>query len=417
AFSLNLEALEGRFYIRTPDQAGGEGIAPVDVKVPSARISIRPESLVRLDIESGRTRVRVQEGSVRIDPFGPGGPTPVFLGRMEQIRLSTEGDPGYPGYFTTASDDGLERYNRFRDNRFMEQDRPEPLDEPLVGQDELARNGSWVFIGGVSYWRPYVSVGWRPYSVGHWAWHTGFGWTWISGDPFGYVTFHYGRWHHDSYYGWVWFPGYTYAPAHVHWISVGPYYAWAPLGIYGYPVSTGYIHFTLHGGYGIDLNVWSYSHVDYFVGIRKHHRYSAHKHFRPVERRLFTDHPSGKVEAVGIGTRPGTAGGERSFASPGPGKKRTVIRTPDTRRKAMETEIRNRAVTPREFSKNLRPESRSFETSRQTTLIDPSRAGKQEFKQSSRPAPQIQKDTTPKSERRAAPPPELRRAPKNTDRS
>ncbi|HEY5648073.1 MAG TPA: DUF6600 domain-containing protein, partial [Nitrospiria bacterium] len=189
AFSLNLEALEGRFYIRTPDQAGGEGIAPVDVKVPSARISIRPESLVRLDIESGRTRVRVQEGSVRIDPFGPGGPTPVFLGRMEQIQLSTEGDPGYPGYFTTASDDGLERYNRFRDNRFMEQDRPEPLDEPLVGQDELARNGSWVFIGGVSYWRPYVSVGWRPYSVGHWAWHTGFGWTWISGDPFGYVTF------------------------------------------------------------------------------------------------------------------------------------------------------------------------------------------------------------------------------------
>ncbi|MBI3597258.1 MAG: hypothetical protein HY203_08920, partial [Nitrospirae bacterium] len=79
---------------------------------------------------------------------------------------------------------------------------------------------------------------WTPATVnlyfnGYWAWYKRCGWTWVSSDPFGYVTFHYGAWIYDPVFGWCWVPGYTWRPAYVSWVAVGPYYAWAPLDPFG----------------------------------------------------------------------------------------------------------------------------------------------------------------------------------------
>jgi len=96
--------------------------------------------------------------------------------------------------------------------------------------NDLSPYGNWVYYGDYGYvWVPGVS-NFRPYySNGRWA-YTDYGWTWVSDYSWGWAPFHYGRWINDRSYGWMWVPGYQWAPAWVSWRSGGNYYGWAPLG-------------------------------------------------------------------------------------------------------------------------------------------------------------------------------------------
>jgi hypothetical protein len=69
---------------------------------------------------------------------------------------------------------------------------------------------------------------WRPYTNGRWV-YTDAGWTWISGEKFGWATYHYGRWIRLRSVGWVWVPGEQWAPAWVSWRKGNDYVGWAPL--------------------------------------------------------------------------------------------------------------------------------------------------------------------------------------------
>lgn len=134
--------------------------------------------------------------------------------------------------------------------------------------DELDGNGEWIWVEelGQYCWRPTgVANDWRPYYYnGYWGAYAG-GMTWVSGEPWGYVTYHYGRWGWAAGWGWYWAPGAYYSPAWVAWGSQGTYFGWAPLGYYGYPVAWGYGPWA--GGYC--WNVVSYHNI---------HHHNIHHH-------------------------------------------------------------------------------------------------------------------------------------------
>jgi hypothetical protein len=96
--------------------------------------------------------------------------------------------------------------------------------------NDLSPYGNWINYPGYGYvWMPGVS-GFRPYySNGRWA-YTNYGWTWVSDYSWGWAPFHYGRWINPTGYGWMWIPGNEWAPAWVAWRGGGEYYGWAPLG-------------------------------------------------------------------------------------------------------------------------------------------------------------------------------------------
>ena len=97
---------------------------------------------------------------------------------------------------------------------------------------KLEPYGAWRETGDYGYvWQPRASQqsrDWRPYTDGRWA-YTDAGWTWVSGEPFGWATYHYGRWTRLRGVGWVWVPGEEWAPAWVSWRTSNQHVGWAPL--------------------------------------------------------------------------------------------------------------------------------------------------------------------------------------------
>lgn len=96
--------------------------------------------------------------------------------------------------------------------------------------DALDPFGDWLWIEPYGWvWAPNdVRPFWRPYTVGRWVW-SDWGWTWVSGERWGWATYHYGRWARVKRHGWVWIPGRDWGPAWVAWRHGGGVVGWAPL--------------------------------------------------------------------------------------------------------------------------------------------------------------------------------------------
>ena len=61
------------------------------------------------------------------------------------------------------------------------------------------------------------------------------GYTWISGEPWGWMPYHYGSWNFSNGFGWFWMPGGStaFSPALVSWYSGPGWIGWAPQGPLG----------------------------------------------------------------------------------------------------------------------------------------------------------------------------------------
>jgi hypothetical protein len=101
--------------------------------------------------------------------------------------------------------------------------------------DQLAPFGTWVDVGGVTYWRPDSAIAanpdWRPYyDMGKWV-ETDNGLFWQSEYTWGDIPFHYGRWIRHPVMGWLWAPDYEWGPAWVFWrhAEADQAIGWAPL--------------------------------------------------------------------------------------------------------------------------------------------------------------------------------------------
>jgi hypothetical protein len=141
--------------------------------------------------------------------------------------------------------------------------------------DQLAPFGTWIQVGGVTYWRPDSALranpDWRPYyDMGHWT-QTENGLFWESDYTWGDIPFHYGRWVMDPNLGWLWAPDYVWGPAWVFWrhAEVDGAIGWAPL-----PVGAVFVDgaFMYHGvRVGVDFDFGLGEGVFVFVGYDHFH--------------------------------------------------------------------------------------------------------------------------------------------------
>ena len=177
----------------------------------------------------GKDRITVFDGTVEVR-------TPARTTRLRTGEEAHVDDNGVYGVVSSprGTADDFERWFSKRAERYAGRDS-RYLDRSLAyAEDDLAGNGSWIYVSGYGgwAWRPYVEAGWRPYYSGHWAHGRSGCLTWVSYEPWGWVPYHYGRWSYDPLYGWVWLPGTGYAPAWVYWMYGSGYVGWAPAGWY-----------------------------------------------------------------------------------------------------------------------------------------------------------------------------------------
>jgi hypothetical protein len=208
--------------------------------------------MIRVDVESGETRVSAYRGGAVLDDGGGGGRVRLSAGERTAARWG--GAAAEPEPFDIAPEDDFARWDEARESEERWASRsseylPAELD-PYAA--ELERNGSWRYEASVGYvWAPRVAAGWSPYANGYWSW-TPYGWTWVPYEPWGWAPFHYGRW---GFSIWYWAPGRAWGPGWVSWGVGTGYVGWCPLGYRDRPVYAWGGHHRghavpRHGGHG-----------------------------------------------------------------------------------------------------------------------------------------------------------------------
>ena len=207
------------------------------VEVPGGLVESEDRVVLRIDVESGETRLSVHEGSATLDS----GRRRVEVQAGERTYARRGEAPETPQRFDRGESDDFAAWNRERDERetWAGDSRRYLPEEVSPYAAELESHGDWYYETEVGYvWRPYVAAGWRPYLNGRWVWSI-YGWTWVPYDPWGWAPFHYGRWGYSPALGWYWIPGSVWGPAWVSWAVGGDYVGWCPLGHRDRPVALG----------------------------------------------------------------------------------------------------------------------------------------------------------------------------------
>jgi hypothetical protein len=224
-----LRLWSGALFLHLRDRRDG----PFEVETPGGVITTGNRGVVRLDVQSGETRVSVYEGEASLD-----GAQPVRIRAGERLYARRgEVEEGPTQFDRTEGDEFAEWNDARQEQTAYAANRQEALpDDVAPYADELDRYGAWYYETEVGHvWRPYVAAGWQPYSNGRWTWSV-FGWTWVPYESWGWAVSHYGRWGFAPALGWYWIPGATWSPAWVSWAAGGDYVGWCPLGYRDRPV-------------------------------------------------------------------------------------------------------------------------------------------------------------------------------------
>jgi FecR protein len=223
-----LRLWSGALFLHVRDRRDG----PFEVETPGGVVT-SSRGVVRVDVQSGETRVSVYEGEAGLD-----GAQPVRIRAGERLYARRgEVEEGPTTFDRTEGDDFADWDNGRREQASNVSRGPMPLpDEVAPYADELDRHGAWYYETEVGHvWRPYVAAGWQPYSSGRWVWSI-FGWTWVPYETWGWAPSHFGRWGFTPALGWYWIPGAAWSPAWVSWAVGGDYVGWCPLGYRDRPV-------------------------------------------------------------------------------------------------------------------------------------------------------------------------------------
>ena len=224
-----LRLWSGALILHVRDRRDG----PFEIETPGGVISTGTRGVLRIDVQSGETRVSVYEGEATLE-----GAQPVRVRAGERVYARrNEVEEGPTQFDRTEGDEFAEWDDGRQQQTAYAANRQEALPEDVAPYaDELDRHGTWYYETEVGHvWRPYVAAGWQPYSNGRWTWSV-FGWTWVPYEPWGWAPSHYGRWGFTNALGWYWIPGATWAPAWVSWAVGGDYVGWCPLGYRDRPV-------------------------------------------------------------------------------------------------------------------------------------------------------------------------------------
>ncbi len=195
------------------------------VSMPSAQVSIRRPSRVRLEAGADSTRVSVIEGEVRF----ASAVVELTLAEGKMLKLDlARADKFYllPEIAELESD----KWSRARDKVFASSRGRVPGLQ--YGIEDLDANGEWIDTGdwGMT-WKPRVAAGWAPFREGKWQWYEGLGFTWVSAESWGWAPYHYGRWILQPDQGWLWAPGSPrgFRAGDVYWMRGKELMGWGPL--------------------------------------------------------------------------------------------------------------------------------------------------------------------------------------------
>ena len=232
------------------------GSARFEIETPAGTVRALDRGMLRVDVDSGETRVSVYAGEAVLDD----GRRQVRLAAGERTFARWGAEAEEPRRFEPGGEnDDFSQWDGMRESEERSAARSSEYlpDELDAYAGEFERNGQWQYESTVGYvWIPRVELGWQPYSNGQWAW-TPYGYTWVPYERWGWAPSHYGRWGLSASFGWYWTPGRTWGPAWVSWAVGGGYVGWCPLGWRDQPVRPwGWGHHNGHavprGRYGQD---------------------------------------------------------------------------------------------------------------------------------------------------------------------
>lgn len=237
-----LRLWSGSAFLRVRTRGG----ARFAVETPAGMVQVLDRGMLRVDVDSGETRVSVYAGEAVLDD----GRRQIRLAAGERTFARWGAEAEEPRRFEPGGEnDDFSQWDGMRESEERSAARSSEYlpDELDAYAGEFERNGQWQYEGTVGYvWVPRVEFGWQPYSNGQWAW-TPYGYTWVPNERWGWAPSHYGRWGQSASFGWYWVPGRTWGPAWVSWAVGGGYVGWCPLGWRDQPVRPwGY-----HNGYAV----------------------------------------------------------------------------------------------------------------------------------------------------------------------
>ena len=211
------------------------GSARFEVETPAGTVRALDRGMLRVDVDSGETRVSVYAGEAVLDD----GRRQVRLAAGERTFARWGAEAEEPRRFEPGGEnDDFSQWDGMRESEERSAARSSEYlpDELDAYAGEFERNGQWQYESTVGYvWIPRVEIGWQPYSNGRWAW-TPYGYTWVPYERWGWAPSHYGRWGQSASFGWYWVPGRTWGPGWVSWAVGGGYVGWCPLGWRDQPV-------------------------------------------------------------------------------------------------------------------------------------------------------------------------------------
>jgi hypothetical protein len=236
-----------------PNQHGGNGpilFQPEDkdvyrVKLADATVMADGKCEFRTDLDQGRYRVEVFNGSVDVA-------TSTLSSKLGEGKILEDKSGGTELAFNTRKGivkDAWDQWTEARDKQVQLTEKDEPIHPtgPRYGWSELDSYGEWITLpGGRFGWSPYARAGWSPYTNGQWQQYPGLGWTWISGEPWGWLPYHCGLWDFDSSFGWYWmdpmFGCGLWGASLVNWYAGSGWIGWAPKGGPRPPGTGGPVH-------------------------------------------------------------------------------------------------------------------------------------------------------------------------------
>ena len=235
---------------------GGDAAQPPRVDTANASVYFLAPGSYRVTADGDWTLVVVRDGAAEVRTASD------TRELQSDQALEVQGDESRPRLAEREAgpEDALERWGGRLEER-ADAARVSEVDPSLRYEAApLEGHGAWVSVDGRRAWQPWVATGWRPYWDGRWA-YTPSGLTWVSGEPWGWVTYHYGTWDLAPGFGWVWYPGATYAPAWVYWYWGPSYVGWCPIGYYTRYYSAG---LSLDLGFRFGIHGWAGGHWDGF---------------------------------------------------------------------------------------------------------------------------------------------------------
>jgi hypothetical protein len=197
------------------------------LSLPSAQVSIRGGSRVRMEAASDSTQFAVLEGTARVSSAAidldlrEGKMLKLPLGRSDKFYLLPE-----------ISQLDSDTWSLTRDKLLLGDASRYRLPGLHYGIRDLDGAGEWIDTAEFGMaWKPKAAAGWVPFRDGKWQWYEGLGFTWIGGESWGWLPYHYGRWMLQPSQGWIWAPGerHAFKPGDVYWLRGSGLVGWGPL--------------------------------------------------------------------------------------------------------------------------------------------------------------------------------------------